>query len=291
MTQILDGNLEQEKKVSSLKKSIAKLKDMHDIRPALAIILVGNHEPSKIYVRNKQKIADKLGIHTELFHRSEITKESDLIDLIEKLNTLKKINGILLQLPVPNHIDKLKVLRSISPEKDVDGLHPQNMVHVINQEHGLYPCTPQGCMHLIHCWSERLEDKLAVVIGRSNLVGKPMAALLLNHNATVIQAHRYTKNLPEICRQADIVVSATGQAKMIKQNWIKPGACVIDVGISRDQEELLSGDVDFDAVSQVAGAITPVPGGVGPMTITYLMVNVVKAVCLQYGLSFHEIIQ
>ncbi len=290
MTKILNGKTEQQKKLSSLKLSINKLKDMHDITPGLAIILVGDHEPSKIYVKNKQRIAAQIGIHTELFHLPENTKESDVLDLIEKLNELQKINGILLQLPVPNQIDRLKLLRTISPEKDVDGLHPQNIVRVINQEQGLYPCTPQGCLHLINCWQENLEGKLAVVIGRSNLVGKPMASLLLNHNATVVQAHRYTKNLPEICRQADILVCATGQSKMIKKDWVKPGACIIDVGISRDQEEMLSGDVDFNEVSQVAGAITPVPGGVGPMTITYLMVNVVKAVCLQQGLSFYEVI-
>tara|TARA_R110002050_G_scaffold1262_2_gene8971 strand:+ start:5706 stop:6581 length:876 start_codon:yes stop_codon:yes gene_type:complete len=291
MTQILDGKREQQKKLFSLKQSIHKLKDMHDITPGLAIILVGDSEPSRIYVRNKQRIAAEIGIHTELYHLPDDTKESEVIDLIEKLNSLQKINGILLQLPVPNQIDRSKVLRTISPEKDVDGLHPENMVHVINQEQGLYPCTPQGCLHLINCWQENLEGKLAVVIGRSNLVGKPMAALLLNHNATVIQTHRYTKNLPEICRQADILICATGQAKIIKKDWVKPGACIIDVGITRDQEERLSGDVDFDEVSQVAGAITPVPGGVGPMTITYLMVNVVKAVCLQQDLSFYEIIQ
>lgn len=291
MTQILNGKAEQQQKLASLKTSIVKLKEMQSLTPGLAIILVGDHEPSKIYVKNKQRVAAQIGIHTELFHLPEHTEELEVIALIEKLNALQKINGILVQLPVPNQIDRLKVLRAVSPEKDVDGLHPENIVHVINQEQGLYPCTPQGCLHLIKCWQENLEGKLAVVIGRSNLVGKPLAALLLNHNATVVQAHRYTKNLPDLCRQADILVCATGHAKMVKRDWVKPGACVIDVGISRDQEELLSGDVEFDSVSKIAGAITPVPGGVGPMTIAYLMVNTVKAVCLQHGLSFHEVIR
>lgn len=286
MTQILDGKFHQHQVLAKLKESILTLNADHHLTPSLAILLVGDHDPSKIYVKNKRRIAERIGVKTQLFHLPKDVSQNEVLTLIHQLNQQTEVNGILLQLPVPDHLDQNILLRAIAPEKDVDGLHPENMVRLNNQEPGLYPCTPQGSLHLIHAWQSDLTGKLAVVIGRSNLVGRPMAVMLLNENATVIKAHSHTPNLPELCRQADILVCATGQTRMVKKDWVKPGACVIDVGISRDEEARLSGDVDFVDVSPVAGAITPVPGGVGPMTIAYLMVNTVKAAYLQNGLTF-----
>ncbi|HCU59139.1 MAG TPA: bifunctional methylenetetrahydrofolate dehydrogenase/methenyltetrahydrofolate cyclohydrolase FolD [Alphaproteobacteria bacterium] len=246
--------------------------------PKLAVILVGHDGPSEIYVRNKQKAAAEIGIETELFHLKEDVREKELIELIDRLNNDKSVNGILLQLPVPAHIDGSSLLERINPIKDVDGFHPYNIGLLQNgAKKGTIAATPKGVLKLIKSVKKDLEGLNALVIGRSVIVGKPMAMLLLNENCTVSIAHSHTKNLEELCQKADIVVSATGCGKMVKAGWVKKGAIVIDVGICRDENGKLCGDVDFESVKEVASYITPVPGGVGPMTIAMLLENTLEA--------------
>jgi len=244
------------------------------IKARLDVILIGDHTPSVIYVNNKQKAAQEVGIECTIHRLSENVAESDVIALIEKLN--KETHGILLQLPVPKHLDSLRLLNAVDHRRDVDGLNLTNVGLRTMGLPSLLPCTPKGCITLIKSVQQNLSGLHAVVVGRSNLVGKPMAQLLLREDCTVTQAHIFTKNLLEICRSADILVVAIGDPQFIKGDWIKPGAIVIDVGINRVDGKIV-GDVDFASASKTARAITPVPGGVGPMTIASLLENTLDA--------------
>jgi len=245
--------------------------------PGLAVIIVGEDPASKVYVANKVKACAELGLHSEHIVLPADTSEATLLDRIAKLNSDAKIHGILVQLPVPRHINSDKVLNAISPDKDVDGFHPMNVGALVTGNMRFAPCTPYGAMKLLEKSGVSIEGKHAVVVGRSNIVGKPMALLLLQANATVTICTSRTRDLARFTRDADILVVATGKAKMINGDMIKPGAAVIDVGINRMPDGKLCGDVDFDTAREVAGWITPVPGGVGPMTITMLVANTVQA--------------
>lgn len=256
----------------------AKLKEKIDqmpIKPCLAVILVGNNPASQIYVANKEKAANEVGIISKMFRLDEKTTEQELLNLITKLNEDRDVHGILVQLPLPQGIDEKKITLAISPEKDVDGFHPTNLGKLISGIKGLVACTPKGCLKLIKSVQSDLSGLNAVVIGRSTIVGKPMAQLLLQENCTVVMTHSKTKNLPDLCRQADIVVAAVGKPKFVQGDWIKSNAIVIDVGINRLENGKLCGDVDFENIS--CAAITPVPKGVGPMTIAMLLENTVEA--------------
>ena len=254
-------------------------------QPGLAVVIVGEHPASQVYVRNKQRTAEKCGFHSVKHAVPETVKEEELLDLIETLNADASIHGILVQLPLPAHLDEGRITQSIRPDKDVDGFHFVNIGKLTagQTEDAFVPCTPAGCMLMIEQQlGPDLSGKHAVVIGRSNIVGKPMASLLLQANATVTVCHSRTADLPSVARSADILVAAVGRPLMVGADWIKPGAVVIDVGINRidvegEDRTRLVGDVDFDAARQVAGAITPVPGGVGPMTIAMLMSNTLRA--------------
>ena len=282
MNIILDGRQE----AINVQRTLRTL--VQDKEPHLAVILVGNHGPSVKYTQRKTATAESLGIKTTTYHLPEITTQQELLVLVQRLNADASVHGILIQLPLPEHINRFQVLQALDPRKDVDGLHPVNMGYLAAGQPQFVPCTPLGCLHLIHRWRRDLGGLQALVVGRSVLVGKPMGALLLAEDATVTQAHRYTKNLSDLCRQSDIIVSATGVPHLFQGDWIKPGACVIDVGIAY-KDNTLYGDVDFDGAHKVAGAITPVPGGVGPMTITFLMHNIIKAYYGQHGLQMPEI--
>ncbi|MFZ5522525.1 MAG: bifunctional methylenetetrahydrofolate dehydrogenase/methenyltetrahydrofolate cyclohydrolase FolD [Pseudomonadota bacterium] len=247
------------------------------VTPGLAVIIVGEDPASKVYVANKVKACAELGLHSEHIVLSADTPEATLLARIDALNADPKIHGILVQLPVPKHIASSKVLEAISPDKDVDGFHPENVGALVTGNMRFAPCTPYGAMKLLEKCGVSIEGKHAVVVGRSNIVGKPMALLLLQHNATVTICTSKTVDLAKFTRDADILVVATGKAKMITGDMIKPGAAVIDVGINRMPDGKLCGDVDFESAKQVAGWITPVPGGVGPMTITMLVANTVQA--------------
>lgn len=261
---------------SELSIRIDRLKD-RGITPGLAVILVGENSASKTYVANKQKTCEALGMHSRLLSfESELT-EQELIKAIHSLNNDPEIHGILVQLPLPNHITETEVLAAISPAKDVDGFHPINIGKMMLGQDTFLPCTPFGVMKLLEHSHIEISGKHAVVIGRSHIVGKPMGQLLLQKDATVTYAHSKTANLKEITLQADILVVAVGRTKMITSDYVKTGAVVIDVGMNRDENNRLCGDVDFDSVKEKAAYLTPVPGGVGPMTITMLMVNTVKS--------------
>lgn len=261
---------------AGLKNRVGEMK-ARGITPGLAVILVGDDPASQIYVGHKIKACAQAGI-TSFEHRLPAnTSEADILTLISKLNNDETVHGILLQLPLPSHLDETKMILAIGPDKDVDGLHPVNAGRLVAGLPGHVPCTPLGAMHLIKTIERDLSGKNALVMGRSLLFGKPMAQLLLAANCTVTMAHSRTQDLAGHCRRADILVAAVGQARMVKQNWIKPGAIVIDVGITRMDDGTLAGDVDYDAAKMVAGAITPVPGGVGPMTIAYLLQNTLNA--------------
>jgi methylenetetrahydrofolate dehydrogenase (NADP+)/methenyltetrahydrofolate cyclohydrolase len=249
----------------------------HGVTPGLAVIIVGEDPASKVYVANKVKACAELGLHSEHIVMPADTSEAALLAKIKELNEDKKIHGILVQLPVPNHIASNKVLNAISPGKDVDGFHPENVGALVTGNMRFAPCTPFGAMKLLEKCGVSIEGKHAVVVGRSNIVGKPMALLLLQANATVTICTSKTRDLAKFTRDADILVVATGKPKMITGEMIKPGAAVIDVGINRMDNGKLCGDVDFDSAKEVAGWITPVPGGVGPMTITMLVANTVRA--------------
>lgn len=254
-------------------------------RPGLAVIIVGDDPASRVYVNNKKKACAEIGFYSEEYALPGNTTTEQLLLLINELNARSDINGILCQLPLPKGIDEKAVLLAISPEKDVDAFHPENVGHIMIGDSALLPCTPAGVMYLLQQAGVELTGKRAVVIGRSNIVGKPMALLLLQQNATVTVCHSRTKNLPQTVQQADVVVAAIGKAKFITKNYIKPGAVVIDVGMNRDENGKLCGDVDFESVAPVCSAITPVPGGVGPMTIAMLMQNTLTAFCRQNGLE------
>ncbi len=247
-------------------------------RPKLAVLLIGNDPASAVYVKNKEKAANEVGIQSEI-HRFDTISQNDLLALIHKLNTDDTVDGILVQLPLPAGLDEKEILQAINPEKDVDGFHPVNLGKLMIGENAPVACTPKGCMKLIHQAKEDLTGLNAVVIGRSVIVGKPMAQLLLRENCTVTMAHSKTRNLPELCRHADILIAAIGKPKTVKADWIKENAIVIDVGINRLENGKLCGDVDFDDCFDKCAAITPVPKGVGPMTIAMLLENTVDAYC------------
>ena len=258
------------------------------VQPGMAVVLVGDDPASKIYVNNKKKACAETGIYSEEHILPAETTQEELLALIEKLNADEKIHGILVQSPLPKHLDEKLVVEHIDPRKDVDAFHAYNVGRIMIGDYTFLPCTPAGVIELIRSAGVVIEGKSCVVVGRSNIVGKPMAMLLLHCNGTVTICHSRTKNLAEICRGADILVAAVGRAKMIKADMVKPGAVVIDVGMNRDENGRLCGDVDFDAVEPVASYITPVPGGVGPMTIAMLMKNAVRAAELQCGAAACE---
>ena len=243
------------------------------ITPGLAVILVGDDQASQVYVRNKKKACEEVGFKSEVYTLPAECEEGELLALVDKLNRDDTIDGILCQLPLPKGLDENKVINAISPDKDVDCFSPVNVGRMLIGEGGFAPCTPAGCIELIKRSGYDICGKECVVIGRSNIVGKPVAALLMHNNGTVTICHSRTKNLPEVTRRADILIAAIGKAKFVGADMVKPGAVVIDVGINRNEEGKLCGDVDFDAVEPIAEAITPVPGGVGPMTITMLLKN------------------
>ena len=277
---IIDGRLIAQNIKSDLKKEIENLK-LKGINPGLAVILVGEDNASKIYVKNKKRCCDELGIFSEEFYFAEDTSEKEIIDLIEKLNQDKKINGILVQLPLPSHINQKNITESILPEKDVDAFHSSTIGNLLTNHTKLLPCTPAGIIEIFNRENISLVGKHCVIIGRSNIVGKPLAFMLINEDATVTICHSKTKNLSEICKNADIIICAVGKEKFLNKNMIKKGAVIIDVGINRDENGKICGDVDFDDVKNIASAITPVPGGVGPMTIAMLMKNTITATKIQ----------
>jgi methylenetetrahydrofolate dehydrogenase (NADP+) / methenyltetrahydrofolate cyclohydrolase len=251
--------------------------------PGLAVVIVGENPASKIYVGKKRKLCQELNMVSQDYNLPESATEGELLKLIDTLNNDKTIDGILVQLPLPRHIDSGKVLENIRPDKDVDGFHPYNMGKLAIDQPGLRPCTPKGIMTLLQSTGEDLRGKNAVVIGASNIVGKPMAMELINARCTVTVCRSTTRDLPAAVKQADIVVAATGVAQIVKGDWIKPGAIVIDVGINKTADGKLVGDVDFEQVKKVAGWITPVPGGVGPMTVAILMENTLYAATQLHG--------
>lgn len=274
---IIDGKKRADALAETLKKRVLKLEQKHGFVPGLAVVLVGDNAASHVYVNNKIKRTESTAMRS-ITHKLAEIDQVDLQALILNLNKDENVDGILVQLPLPENIDPQVILETIDPNKDVDGFHPANAGRLMTGGLSLVPCTPQGCVDLIKTVEKDLTGKHAVVIGRSNIVGKPVAQLLLQENCTVTIIHSKTKNPAEICRQADIVVAAVGSPKLVTKDWVKPGAIVIDVGINRVDEKLV-GDVDFDAVKNIARAITPVPGGVGPMTIAYLLQNTFNAAC------------
>lgn len=248
----------------------------------LAVVMVGDNPASAVYVRNKQKACDEVGILSVTHHLEEATSEEALLKLVHDLNEDDNINGILVQLPLPEHINEKKILLAIDPDKDVDGFHPMNVGRLCTGEEGFVSCTPAGIIELLQRYEIATEGKECVIIGRSNIVGKPMIQLMLKENATVTVCHSKTKNLQEVCARADILIAALGKERFVKQDFVKEGAVVIDVGINRDENNKLCGDVDFEAVKEKASYITPVPGGVGPMTIAMLLKNCCIAGELQH---------
>ena len=277
MSKIIDGKELAKKVRLELKDEVEKLKKDENIHPKLAVIMVGSDPASQIYVRNKSKACDEIGIEFEEFLLDENTTQKELLDLIDKLNENEKVNGILLQSPIPKNLDINEAFRRISPEKDVDGFNPVNVGKLTLGQKGFISCTPFGVIKMLEEYNIDIEGKNAVVLGRSNIVGKPMSQCLLNKNATVTICHSKTKNINDITKNADIIVAAIGKKEFVKGDMVKEGAVVIDVGINRGEDGKLKGDVDFEEVSKKASYITPVPGGVGPMTIAMLMTNVVKA--------------
>lgn len=280
---ILSGKVFATQFKEEAKKEILNIKQEYGITPGLAVIIVGENPASKVYVRNKHKACEEIGIYSEVIEMPETTTKEELIRKIDELNFRKEIHGILVQLPLPKAIaqHEEEILNEINPFKDVDGFHPINVGKLVTGQEALIPCTPHGCLKMLEASNINIDGAHAVVIGRSNIVGKPMAHLLLSKNATVTICHSHTKNLKEICKSADIIVAAIGKPKFITADMIKPGATVIDVGINRIAPKKLVGDVDFENAVNVAGAITPVPGGVGLLTIAMLMQNTVTALKMQ----------
>ncbi len=283
MAQIIDGKAVSRAVRARVAQETLALKKQ-GVTPGLAVILVGEDPASQVYVRNKEKACAEVGFYSEKYTLPADTTQAQLNALVDELNAKKEISGILCQLPLPGHLSDKEVIARIDPAKDVDAFHPENVGAIMIGDYRFLPCTPAGVMELIHSTGTDLTGKRAVVLGRSNIVGKPMAMLLLHENATVTIAHSKTQNLAELTRQADVLVAAVGRPKFVTADMVKPGAVVIDVGMDRDENGKLCGDVDFDSVSRVCGAITPVPGGVGPMTISMLLQNTLTAARLQNGL-------
>ena len=277
MAKIIDGKQISLDIKNELKEKVAKYKEQ-GIDITLVVVKVGNDPASAVYVRNKEKACEYVGINSKTLALPEETTEEELLNVVKELNEDKNVNGILVQLPLPKHIDESKVLLTIDSTKDVDGFHPVNVGKMVIGEDTFLPCTPAGIIEMIKRTDIDIEGKECVVIGRSNIVGKPMAMLMLKENATVTIAHSRTKDLKEVTKRADIIVAAIGKAKFVTADYVKEGAVVIDVGMDRDENGKLCGDVDFESVSKVASAITPVPGGVGPMTVTMLLVNCLRSV-------------
>ncbi len=282
MAQIIDGKRISQEIKDELKEEVAALK-AQGIEGSLAVVQVGEDPASSVYVRNKKKACEYIGIHSLSYELPEETTEEELLDLIASLNENDAVNGILVQLPVPKHIDADKIIRAISPEKDVDGFHPMNVGRLVIGEKGFVSCTPAGIIQLLKRSGIEIAGKNCVIIGRSNIVGKPMALLILQENATVTIAHSKTTNLKAVCKTADILIVAIGKKQFITADYIKEGAVVIDVGIHRGEDKKLFGDVCYEEVEPVASAITPVPGGVGPMTIAMLMSNCVESIHNKMG--------
>ncbi|PIR26105.1 MAG: bifunctional methylenetetrahydrofolate dehydrogenase/methenyltetrahydrofolate cyclohydrolase FolD [Deltaproteobacteria bacterium CG_4_10_14_0_2_um_filter_43_8] len=277
MAQIISGTELAKKVHEELKAKIVSLQKTSSFHPGLAVVLVGSDAASQVYVRNKRKACEKVGIKSFSYDLPENCSEQELLQLIAELNANKEVHGILVQLPLPKHMNEQNVIMAIDPKKDVDCFHPVNVGKLMLGAKGFLPCTPSGMMEMLSSINYDLTGKHAVVIGRSNIVGKPIALLLLAQNATVSICHSKTKNLPDFVRNADLIVAAVGRPQMVKADWVTPGAVVLDVGINRTAENTLVGDVDFETVKTKASAITPVPGGVGPMTIAMLLKNVVFA--------------
>jgi 5,10-methylene-tetrahydrofolate dehydrogenase/methenyl tetrahydrofolate cyclohydrolase len=278
---LIDGKAIAAQIYDEIQAEVAELREKHGITPGLATVLVGEHPASQSYVRSKQKTCTKVGFNSIGEHLPEDTSQEEVEGLVKKLNADPSIHGILVQLPLPRHLDEEKILSAISLEKDVDGFHPLNIgrLSMKGRKPLFVPCTPSGCIELLVRSGVEIEGKEAVVLGRSNIVGLPVSMLLLHRNATITICHSRTQNLPGVCRRADILIAAVGRPEMVKADWVKPGAAVIDVGVNRVDDPTakrgyrLVGDVDFDDVNEVAGYLTPVPGGVGPMTIAMLMWN------------------
>lgn len=284
MAEIISGKVVSAQVRQRVSKETEQLK-AQGITPGLAVIIVGDDPASQVYVKNKEKACEEVGFYSEKYALPANTTQEELNALVKQLNQKKEINGILCQLPLPSHLDDKEVINLIDPIKDVDAFHPENVGAIMIGDYHFLPCTPAGVMELIHSTGVNVEGKKAVVIGRSNIVGKPMAMLLLHENATVEITHSRTKNLEEITRGADILVAAIGKAKFVKADMVKDGAVVIDVGMNRDENGKLCGDVDFDDVFEKCSYITPVPGGVGPMTISMLMQNTLTAAKIQNGID------
>jgi methylenetetrahydrofolate dehydrogenase (NADP+)/methenyltetrahydrofolate cyclohydrolase len=285
---VIDGKTYAEALRARIARAIAALKAEHGLEPGLAVVLVGENPASQVYVRNKARQTVEVGMNSWEHRLDAATPEAELLELIDRLNRDPAVHAILVQLPLPKHMDADKVINTLDPDKDVDGFHVINAGRLATGQEALVACTPVGCVILAKQALGKLEGLEAVVVGRSNIVGKPVAQLLLRENCTVTIAHSRTRDLPAVCRRADLLIAAVGRPRMITAEWIKPGACVIDVGINRIEEDgkaRIVGDVDFAGAVEVAGAITPVPGGVGPMTIASLLRNTVRAACAQAGVA------
>mgnify|MGYP001362715723 FL=1 len=272
---IIDGKKEAALLREEIKKEITSLKDKTNRVPGLTVILIGDFAPSQIYVRNKEKNSKEVGINSSIIKYSKDVTEEEVLKKIKELNSDKDVSGILVQLPLPDQIDKEKIINSIDPSKDVDGFNPVNVGNLASGYHAIVPCTPLGCLLLLKKVEKNLSGKHAVIIGRSNLNGKPMAQLLLKENCTVVITHSKTKNLKEECSKADILIAAVGVANLVKKDWVKDGSIIIDVGINKQGDKIV-GDVSFEEVKDKVKAITPVPGGVGPMTIACLLKNTLE---------------
>ena len=283
--QIIDGKKVSAEVKERVRQQTLQLKNDYNITPGLAVVIVGDDPASRVYVNNKKKACEVVGFKSEEYALPAKTTQEELLDLVKTLNTKEDINGILVQLPLPKHLDDKAVIEAIDPKKDVDAFHAVNVGKIMLGEYDFLPCTPAGVMEMLHSYDIPVEGKECVVIGRSNIVGKPMGMLLLHENGTVTICHSRTKNLAEVCRRADILVAAVGIPQFVKADMVKDGAVVIDVGMDRDENGKLCGDVDFENVKDKCSFITPVPGGVGPMTISTLMKNTLKACKLQNNIE------
>ena len=280
MYKIISGKEVSQKVKEQVAEEVRVLKEQN-IEPCLAVILVGDDPASRVYVNNKKKACEFCGIRSLEYLMPENTTQDELTELIGKLNDDESVNGILCQLPLPKHLDEKKVINLIRPEKDVDAFHPENVGHIMIGDFNFLPCTPAGIMEMLKSENISLDGKHCVIIGRSNIVGKPMAMLMLKQNATVTVCHSHTNNLKEIVKQADVIVAAVGRAKFVTSDMVKDGAVIVDVGINRGEDGKLYGDVDFESCCEKSSYITPVPGGVGPMTIATLMQNTITAAKIQ----------